>query len=88
MLAGSGAALGPNAADDALHWAQLKCYGACYCEEHALDSVALSLNRVSLHNRQERRNTANYPRVELMQFVEELLQTYLRWHRLVDAQRR
>jgi DNA excision repair protein ERCC-2 len=24
-------------ADDAVHWAQLKCYGACYANQHQLD---------------------------------------------------
>ena len=31
---------------EAVHWAQLKCYGACYAAEHQLDEVSLSLNRV------------------------------------------
>jgi len=76
-----------NTGDDAVHWAQLKCYGACYCAELELDQVSLSLNRVSLFNQQERRIAAVYERVELEQFVEQILRQYLQWQRLVSAQR-
>ena len=77
-----------DAADDALHWAQLKCYGACYCAELQLDEISLSLNRVSLFNQQERRSTRLHARAELQAFVEQTLRQYLQWHRLIDTQRR
>lgn len=76
-----------NSADDALHWAQLKCYGACYCTEFELDEINLSLNRVSLSNQQERRSSNTYTRAELDAYVEQILHQYLQWHRLVAAER-
>jgi Rad3-related DNA helicase len=74
-------------ADDALHWAQLKCYGACYCAELGLDQVSLSVNRVSLFTQQERRRTEVFARAELAGFVEQTLRQYLQWQRLVAAER-
>ncbi len=75
-----------NTTDDALHWAQLKCYGACYCAELQLDEIKLSLNRVSLSSQQERRSSKTYTRAELDAYVEQILAQYLKWHRLVAAQ--
>jgi len=75
-------------ANDAQHWAQLKCYGACYCAELDIDEIVLGLNRVSLFNRQERRSTEVHARAELLAFVEQALGDYLQWHRLVEAERR
>ena len=76
-----------DAARDSLHWAQLKCYGACYASEHGLDEIRLSLNRVSLFSRDEQRREQTFTRAELLQFVEQTLHTYLQWHRLVGAHR-
>jgi Rad3-related DNA helicase len=73
-------------ADDAVNWAQLKCYGACYVIEHRLDEIRLSLNRVSLFSHQEQRQQQVYSRGELEQFVEQTLARYLRWYRLVAEQ--
>jgi len=72
--------------DDALHWAQLKCYGACYCAELELDEIRLSLNRVSLFNQQEKRSAILYTRKELDSFVEQILRQYLQWHRMITTQ--
>jgi Rad3-related DNA helicase len=73
-------------ADDAVHWAQLKCYGACYAIENRLDEVNLSLNRVSLFTRHEQRQQQVFSRSELEAFVEQALVLYLRWYRLVAEQ--
>jgi Rad3-related DNA helicase len=75
-------------ADDAVHWAQLKCYGACYACEHRLDEVNLSLNLVALFSQQEQRHSKIFSRAELDAFVEQTLQHYLRWYRLVEQQRK
>jgi DNA excision repair protein ERCC-2 len=73
-------------ADDAVHWAQLKCYGTCYAREHQLDEVNLSLNLVALFSQQEQRHSRIFSRAELDAFVEQTLQHYLRWYRLVEQQ--
>ena len=74
--------------DDAVHWAQLKCYGACYAAEHRLDEVRLSLNLVTLFSQHEQRHSKVFTRAELEDFVAGTLQHYLRWHRLVEQQLR
>jgi Rad3-related DNA helicase len=77
----------PGNEEDRLHWAQLKCYGACYAREHGLDEVNLSLNLVNLFSRQEQRHARIFSRDELESFIEETLRQYLRWHQQVEAQR-
>ncbi len=74
-------------ADDVVHWAQLKCYGACYAREHELDQVSLCLNLVTLFSLKEQRYTKVFSRAELDSFVGQTLQQYLRWYQLVAAQR-
>jgi len=73
---------------DAVHWAQLKCYGACYAAEHQLDEVRLSLNLVTLFSQHEQRHSKVFTRAELETFVAQTLQQYLHWHRLVEQQRK
>ena len=68
-LAGHGA--------EAVHWAQLKCYGACYAAEHQLDEVSLSLNHVSLFSQQEQREVEVYSRDTLDEFLQQTLRAYL-----------
>jgi Rad3-related DNA helicase len=75
-------------ADDAVHWAQLKCYGACYAAEHQLDEVYLSLNLVTLFSQHEQRHGEVFTRTELEAFAAQTLQHYLHWYRLVDQQRK
>jgi len=74
--------------DDAVHWAQLKCYAACYAAEHQLDEVRLSLNLVTLFSQHEQRHSKVFNRADLEAFVVQTLQQYLHWHRLVERQRR
>jgi len=76
-----------DARGDAVHWAQLKCYGACYARLHDLDEVRLSLNHVTLFERREWRRDEVYPRAALEAFVEAILRQYLRWHALVEKRR-
>ena len=77
-----------GAGADAVHWAQLKCYGACYAAEHQLDEVSLSLNRVSLFSQQEQREVEVYTRDELDEFLQQTLRAYLQWQSLVSKQRK
>ncbi len=74
-------------ANDAVHWAQLKCYGACYARAQQLDEVNLCLNLVELFSQQEQRHNQVFSCAELDAFVEQTLQHYLRWYRLVEGQR-
>jgi DNA excision repair protein ERCC-2 len=76
-----------GAGADAVHWAQLKCYGACYAAEHQLDEVSLSLNRVSLFSQQEQRDVEVYTRAALDDFLQQTLHHYLQWQSLVTKQR-
>jgi len=76
----------PGDEEDSLHWAQLKCYGACYGREHGLDEINLSLNLVNLFSSQEQRHSKLFARQELEDFVDRILSQYLRWHRLVSEQ--
>ena len=77
----------PGIADDAVHWAQLKCYGACYARAQQLDEVNLCLNLVELFSQQEQRHSQVFSCTELDAFVEQTLQHYLRWYCLVEEQR-
>ncbi|MFV2031388.1 MAG: ATP-dependent DNA helicase [Gammaproteobacteria bacterium] len=69
------------------HWAQVKCYAACYALERDLDRVAVSLNYVNLFNFQENRTSTVFSRAELEDFLNQTLRQYLGWHRLVSGQR-
>ena len=73
---------------DALHWAQLKCYAACYASEQGLAEVMLSLNLVNLFGGKEQRHKQPWRSADLEAFLEESLRVYLRWHRMVEQQRR
>ena len=72
---------------DAVHWAQLKCYAACYAAQHQLDEVSLSLNRVSLFSQQEQRDVEVYTCAALDDFLQQTLRQYLQWESLVARQR-
>jgi DNA excision repair protein ERCC-2 len=73
-------------AGNVLHWAQLKCYGACYTLEHKLDAINLSLNLVTQFSQHEQRHSSVFTGAELERFLEQTLRQYLRWYRLVEKQ--
>lgn len=73
---------------DEPHWAQVKCYAACYALQNSIDTLVVSLNYVNLFNHQEHRQNQNYQCDELEAFLLQLLQQYLDWHRLIQQQRR
>ena len=77
----------PELEQDSRHWAQLKCYGAAYALEHDLDTIDLSLNFVNLLSRDEHRRVLSFSRADLVDFVDALLEQYIRWYRLVEARR-
>ena len=69
------------------HWAQARCYAACYTREQQLDEIAVSLNYVNLFNHQEHRQVRTFQRIELEAYLQEILRCYIEWHRLVSQQR-
>ena len=71
---------------DEPHWAQAKCYAACYVLENQLDHVAISLNYVNLFNHQEHRQHKTFQAIELQKFLQQILRQYLDWHRLIETQ--
>jgi len=78
----------PGNENDARHWAQLKCYAACYAGEHRLQQVKISLNLVNLFSGEEQRHTQFCQLDDLQAFVDEILRQYLLWRRLVEQQRK
>ncbi len=68
------------------HWAQLKCYAACYAIEQNTKSVAISLNYVNIFNCQEYRQTKVMQREQLEAFLQQVLMRYLQWHQLIEQQ--
>ncbi len=76
----------PGTENDAVHWGQLKFYGASYAREKDLDQVNLSLNLVNLFSNEEQRHAKIFQRGELEDFVETILRRYLDWQNLVEQQ--
>ena len=71
---------------DEPHWAQARCYAACYARQHKLDQIAVSLNYVNLFNHQEHRQTRIFQRAELEAYLQEVLRRYIDWQRMVSNQ--
>lgn len=65
----------------ALHWAQLKLYGAMLCETQGHDSVDLALIYYQVDTHKETREQENYSRTELLQFFQQLTGRFLIWAR-------
>ena len=71
---------------DEPHWAQAKCYAACYALQNSIETLAISLNYVNLFNHQEHRQKHIYQREDLEAFLLEIVRQYLRWHKLIQKQ--
>ncbi len=69
------------------HWAQAKCYAACYAIDQQLDEVSVSLNFVKLFSAEEHREVRTYHQADLVTWLEQVLRRYLDWHRLVSRER-
>ena len=78
---------GLSTAYDEPHWAQAKCYAVAYALEHQLDKIAVSLNYVNLFNQREHRQTRVFQQLELVAFLQAVLQRYIDWYHLVSKQR-
>ncbi len=72
---------------DEPHWAQVKCYAACYARQNSINSLTISLNYVNLFNHQEHRQTQTCDSETLESFLQHLLTRYLHWYRLIRQQR-
>ena len=72
---------------DEPHWAQAKCYAACYALENGIDIINISLNQVNLFNHQEHRQNKTFSTPELEAFLHQILRQYLNWFRLIETQR-
>ncbi|MCX5590792.1 ATP-dependent DNA helicase [Alcaligenes endophyticus] len=65
----------------ALHWAQLKLYGAMLCETHEHECVTLALIYYHIDTHKETREQQTYSRTELLQFFQQLTGRFLIWAR-------
>ena len=73
---------------DEPHWAQAKCYAACYALENNINTMGISLNYVNLFNHQEHRQNKTLSTLELEAFLHQILHQYLSWFRLIETQQR
>jgi Rad3-related DNA helicase len=63
----------------ALHWAQLKVYGALLCAERGLDEIELALVYFNIGNDQETVLTERCTAADLQAFFEQLCSRFLGW---------
>ncbi len=71
---------------DEPHWAQAKCYAACYALQNSIDTLAISLNYVNLFNHQEHRQKQIYQQEDLEAFLLGIIRQYLCWYKLIRKQ--
>ena len=74
--------------EDESHWAQVKCYAACYVMQENLKQISVSLNLVNLLSHEEHREVILCQRSELISWLEQVLRRYLDWQRLVSEHRK
>lgn len=63
----------------ALHWAQLKVYGALLCQRDGRDSITLRLTYFEVRSEEETREDIDYSAEELQQFLQSVCRRYRRW---------
>ena len=66
---------------DPLHWAQAKCYGAIYAEQHGLQSIAIQLTYLDLDSGEVTEFRDRFALAALAGFFEEAAALYLEWVR-------
>lgn len=64
-----------------LHWAQARCYGWLYCEQHGCDEINLSLIYFELTQEQEYPLVETWSADDLKAYFEQLAEHYCAWHR-------
>jgi len=68
------------------HWAQVKCYAAVYALQENIETLQISLTYANLFNLQEYRQTRLSNRAELVEFLQQTLRRYIKWHELISSQ--
>ena len=72
----------------ALHWAQLKIYGAMYCREKGLDEISLRLTYFDVVREQETSLREVHSAADLSAFFDDHCRRFLTWARQEQAHRR
>jgi DNA excision repair protein ERCC-2 len=65
--------------EDPLHWAQLKIYGAIFCEQNNLEEIALQLTYLQLHDGKIHEFCKTFKRTDLLDFLNQALSHYIEW---------
>lgn len=63
----------------ALHWAQLKVYGALICRQHGLTEIRLTLVYFNIDSQQETLFSERHEAAALQAFFEQQCERFLRW---------
>ena len=63
---------------NALHWAQLKCYGYLYCKSRELDEVGLRLSYIRVEDESVFRYEKVFTREELSEFMSEVMERLIK----------
>ena len=71
----------------ALHWAQLKVYGALLCRERGLTSITLTLVYFRIDDETETTISETHEAADLHDYFEQQAAAYLGWARLQQAHR-
>lgn len=72
----------------ALHWAQLKVYGALVCRQRGLSEIRLTLVYFNIDSQQETLFSERHEAAALQVFFEQQCERFLHWARLQQAHRR
>ncbi len=72
-----------RSADQTIHWAQVKLYGAMYAMQHQLDALDLQLTYLDLRSQETRHFVERFSRSELVDFFDRTVSVYATWVRMV-----
>ncbi len=76
------------AAQQALHWSQLRTYGALLCAAEGLDSITLRLSYYDIGKGRETGLTEQAKATDLQALLQDLCRAYRAWHEMEQAHRR
>ncbi|MBL1225657.1 ATP-dependent DNA helicase [Enterococcus sp. BWR-S5] len=63
----------------AMYWHQIKCYGAIYSEQEELEAITLQLTYFQTTTEEITKTQKIFTRIELKQFLDDLLTEYEKW---------
>ncbi|WP_321387580.1 ATP-dependent DNA helicase [uncultured Enterococcus sp.] len=63
----------------AMYWHQIKCYGAIYSEQEELEEITLQLTYFQTTTEEITKTQKIFTRIELKQFLDDLLTEYEKW---------